>query len=123
MKTRLARTTVKGPRIELKITQSSVMAQVPKWKLKENSSEIQTFYLQFIHVNRLSCSRLVENIRLTDTTSSTGVLSKIWDFNIEEKDAEFRDDLREASGIGRKRRKVSMLLSSPYKPFSQRSIS
>ena len=55
-------------------------------------------------------SRLVENIRLTDG-SSTGMLNKAWDFDIEEKDAEFRDDLREASGIGRRRRKVNL---DPY---------
>ena len=40
-------------------------------------------------------------IRLTSGTSSTGMLNKDWDFNIEDKDAEFRDDLRKASGIGR----------------------
>jgi len=40
-------------------------------------------------------------------TSSANLLAKEWDFNIEEKEAEFKDDLREASGIGRKRNKVS----------------
>jgi general transcription factor 3C polypeptide 3 (transcription factor C subunit 4) len=49
----------------------------------------------------------VENIRLVDGPSHTGVLGKEWDFNIEEKEAEFRDDLRAASGIGRKRKKVN----------------
>ncbi|KAF9459393.1 hypothetical protein BDZ94DRAFT_1199583 [Collybia nuda] len=32
-------------------------------------------------------------------------MTRDWDFNIEERDAEFRDDLREASGVGRRRRK------------------
>ncbi|KAF4623249.1 hypothetical protein D9613_002332 [Agrocybe pediades] len=51
--------------------------------------------------------RLVKNIRLRDGSSSTSanILTKNWDFDIEERDAEFKDDLREASGIGRKRKK------------------
>ncbi|KAF8153752.1 hypothetical protein B0H34DRAFT_65394 [Crassisporium funariophilum] len=51
--------------------------------------------------------RLVKNIRLRDgsTSTSSGMLTKDWDFDIEEKEAEFLDDLRAASGIGRKRRK------------------
>jgi hypothetical protein len=52
-------------------------------------------------------SRLVQKIRLNDNASHAGVLSKVWDFSIEEKEAEFRDDLRAASGIGRKRKKVT----------------
>jgi general transcription factor 3C polypeptide 3 (transcription factor C subunit 4) len=51
-------------------------------------------------------SRLIANIRVTDGASGSSMMTKDWDFNIEEKDAEFRDDLRAASGIGRKRRKV-----------------
>ena len=58
-------------------------------------------------------SRLVQNIRLRDTSSNNGAsgsgLTKDWDFSIEEKEAEFRDVLREASGIGRKRKRVSEL--------------
>lgn len=34
------------------------------------------------------------------------MLSKDWDINIAEREAEFRDDLRAASGIGKRRRKV-----------------
>ncbi|KAF8812960.1 TPR-like protein [Phlegmacium glaucopus] len=51
--------------------------------------------------------RLVKKIRLRDgsTSSSTGLLTKDWDFDIEEKEAEFKDDLRAASGVGRKKRK------------------
>ncbi|KAG6826536.1 hypothetical protein H0H92_015434, partial [Tricholoma furcatifolium] len=49
--------------------------------------------------------RIVQNIRSRDNTSATSGLAKDWDFNIEEKDAEFLDDLREASGVGRRRRK------------------
>lgn len=51
-------------------------------------------------------SRLVQNIRLADDLSNVGVLGKEWDLNIEEQEVEFRDDLRAASGIGKRRRKV-----------------
>jgi hypothetical protein len=48
--------------------------------------------------------RLVQNIRDADGSSNaTGVLSQVWDFNLEERDAEFKDDLRAASGIGRRK--------------------
>ncbi|KAL0945283.1 hypothetical protein HGRIS_000791 [Hohenbuehelia grisea] len=47
--------------------------------------------------------RLVQNIRTGDASSGSGSLTKDWDFNIREQEAEFRDDLRAASGIGRKR--------------------
>ncbi|KAF8957215.1 hypothetical protein BDZ97DRAFT_1924824 [Flammula alnicola] len=51
--------------------------------------------------------RLVKNIRLQDgsTSTNTNLLTKNWDFDIEEQEAEFKDDLRAASGIGRKRKK------------------
>ncbi|CCM04149.1 uncharacterized protein FIBRA_06311 [Fibroporia radiculosa] len=49
--------------------------------------------------------RLVENIRKAGDGSSTGILTKVWDINIEDQEAEFRDDLREASGVGRAKRK------------------
>jgi general transcription factor 3C polypeptide 3 (transcription factor C subunit 4) len=57
------------------------------------------------------CSRLVKKIRLRDgsTSDNTGLLTKDWDFDIEEREAEFKDDLRAASGIGHKRRKVSIV--------------
>ena len=51
-------------------------------------------------------SRLVRNIRLADDSSTVGVLGKEWDLNIGEQEVEFRDDLRAASGIGKRRRKV-----------------
>lgn len=35
------------------------------------------------------------------------MLSREWDFNAEEQDAIFRDDLRAASGIGKKGKKVT----------------
>lgn len=45
------------------------------------------------------CSRLVQESRKEDFT-----------FNIEEKEAEFREDLRSATGIGRPRKSVSFFL-------------
>lgn len=48
----------------------------------------------------LSHSNLVQQIRHSDG-SSTGILTKAWDFN--EREAEFRDDLRQASGVGKRR--------------------
>ncbi len=51
-----------------------------------------------------SCSRLVKNIQRSDAPG----LTKDWDFNIEDRDAEFRDDLRAASGIGRRHKKVGI---------------
>jgi hypothetical protein len=51
-------------------------------------------------------SRLVQNIRLAGDSSTVGVLGKEWDLNIGEQEVEFRDDLRAASGIGKRRRKV-----------------
>lgn len=59
-----------------------------------------------------ACSRLVNKIRLRDGSTSnnnTGLLTKDWDFDIVEREAEFKDDLRAASGIGHKRRKVSIV--------------
>ena len=60
------------------------------------------------------CSRLVKKIRLRDgsTSNNTGMLTKDWDFDIEERETEFKDDLRAASGIGHKRRKVSIVTLS-----------
>ncbi|RXW22111.1 hypothetical protein EST38_g3735 [Candolleomyces aberdarensis] len=50
--------------------------------------------------------RIIQGIREQDAASGAAVLSKDWDFNfIAEKEAEFRDDLREASGVGRKKKK------------------
>lgn len=53
-------------------------------------------------------SRLVHNVRSNERSQCVG-LSKEWDFAIEDQDAEFKDDLRAASGIGRSRRKVRRL--------------
>ena len=56
-------------------------------------------------------SRLVREIRKGDTIGS-GALSKVWDFDMRDGEAEFRDDLREASGVGRRKgRRVCIALS------------
>ncbi|KAF8549682.1 TPR-like protein [Imleria badia] len=49
--------------------------------------------------------RLVRSIRTADDISSTGLLQREWDIRLEDQDALFRDDLREASGIGKRKRK------------------
>ncbi|KAI0945905.1 hypothetical protein AcV7_010019 [Taiwanofungus camphoratus] len=49
--------------------------------------------------------RLVATIRQAGDGSSSGMLTKVWDFNLEEKEAEFLDDLRAASGVGRTKKK------------------
>ena len=59
----------------------------------------------YLNVTTVS-SRLIRNIRLADDSSTVGVLGKEWDLNIREQEVEFRDDLRAASGIGKRRRKV-----------------
>ncbi|KAF7979955.1 hypothetical protein HWV62_40398 [Athelia sp. TMB] len=51
--------------------------------------------------------RLIANIRDSDGASGSEMMTKQWDFTLEDKDAEFRDDLRAASGIGRRRRKTN----------------
>ena len=74
------------------------------------------FRLKYLNV----CSRLVKKIRLRDVSTSnnnTGLLTKDWDFDIEEKEAEFKDDLRAASGIGHKRRKVSIVAFNHIRAF------
>lgn len=49
---------------------------------------------------------LLRDIR--DGEPNTGALSKVWDFDMKDRNAQFKDDLREASGIGKRRgRKVS----------------
>ena len=50
----------------------------------------------------------MKNIRLQDGSTSTGssLLARDWDLDVGDRDAEFKDDLRVASGIGLKHRKV-----------------
>jgi hypothetical protein len=62
---------------------------------------------------RLTSDRsLIQSIRQSDgPDTGEGMLSRMWNVNLEEKDTEFYDDLREASGIGKrsKRKKVHHL--------------
>ncbi|KAI0696177.1 TPR-like protein [Cytidiella melzeri] len=44
----------------------------------------------------------VFEIRAGDHTGA-GALTKVWDFDMRDREAEFKDDLREASGVGRRR--------------------
>jgi hypothetical protein len=81
---------------------------MPRKKSKVISSELLPRTMLKKSLIDVRCSRLVKNIRSQDGPSTSSGLAKDWDFNIEERDAEFRDDLREASGIGRRRGKVSV---------------
>ncbi|KZV61169.1 TPR-like protein [Peniophora sp. CONT] len=45
--------------------------------------------------------RLVQSIRIGDSDGSSSLLTKDWDLHAEEQDAQFHDDLRAASGIGK----------------------
>ncbi|KAI0372638.1 TPR-like protein [Pilatotrama ljubarskyi] len=49
--------------------------------------------------------RLIQNIRDAGDGTSSGMLNKMWDMNLEEQEAEFKDDLRAASGVGRAKKK------------------
>ncbi|KAI0333808.1 TPR-like protein [Cubamyces sp. BRFM 1775] len=49
--------------------------------------------------------RLIQNIREAGDGTSSGMLSKMWDIDLEEREAEFKDDLRAASGVGRSKKK------------------
>lgn len=49
-------------------------------------------------------SALIRNIRQSDDTGA-GALTQSWDFSLEDHEAEFRDDLRLATGIGKRGRK------------------
>lgn len=55
-------------------------------------------------------SRLIDSIRKTDGPQGSGVLSQAWDLSVNDED-DWRDELREASGIGRRRKKIVCTLS------------
>ncbi|KAF7360402.1 hypothetical protein MVEN_00770100 [Mycena venus] len=65
--------------------------------------------------------RLINNIRMNEGTSS-GLLTKDWDFNVHDQDAQFKDDLRLASGIGKRRRKKGPRATGPSLSFEVRSL-
>ncbi|KIK17328.1 hypothetical protein PISMIDRAFT_15206 [Pisolithus microcarpus 441] len=48
--------------------------------------------------------RLVKDIQTSDGVSSASVLQREWDFRVADEDT-FRDDLREASGIGKRKKR------------------
>ncbi|KAF7318926.1 hypothetical protein HMN09_00228400 [Mycena chlorophos] len=65
--------------------------------------------------------RLVDNIKLQQGPS-TGLLSKDWDFNIQDQDAQFRDDLRAASGVGKRRNKKKGRAPGPVLSYEVKSL-
>ncbi|KAJ7033739.1 hypothetical protein C8F04DRAFT_614968 [Mycena alexandri] len=64
--------------------------------------------------------RLINYIRINEGTSS-GLLSKDWDFHVQDQDAQFKDDLRIASGIGKRRKKKGRPVG-PSLSFEVRSL-
>jgi hypothetical protein len=99
-----------------KTKRTRTMHPTPKKRTRRRRlKEISSGYFSKTHhsANQNNLSRLVQNIRLRDASSNNGAsrsgLTKDWDFSIEEKEAEFREDQRETSGIGRKRKRVSEL--------------
>ena len=85
------------------------------WVIKGMQTSMQT---SSMCTNVIACMalniwyrRLVRNIRTAEDISSTGVLQREWDIRLEDQDTLFRDDLREASGIGkRKIKQVKLFL-------------
>ncbi|KAF7325830.1 hypothetical protein MKEN_00433700 [Mycena kentingensis (nom. inval.)] len=65
--------------------------------------------------------RLVDTIKLHQGPSS-GLLAKDWDFNIQDQDAQFRDDLRAASGIGKRRNKQRGRAHGPALSYEVKSL-
>lgn len=49
-------------------------------------------------------SRLIDSIRKSDGQQGSGVLSQAWDLSVNDED-DWRDELREASGVGRRKKK------------------
>ena len=68
-------------------------------------------------LNAFSCfllySRLIDSIRKSDGQQGTGVLSQAWDLSVSDED-DWRDELREASGVGRRKKKGVRILSSHH---------
>ena len=60
----------------------------------------------------LVSSRLISSIRKSDGQKGGGVLSQAWDLSVDDED-DWRDELREASGVGR-RRKKGVRISWPF---------
>ncbi|KAI0031922.1 TPR-like protein [Vararia minispora EC-137] len=64
--------------------------------------------------------RLVQSIRIGDSDANSALLTKDWDLSIEDQEAVFREDLRAASGVGKRRggkkgRKAGIQLSHQVK--------
>lgn len=59
-------------------------------------------------------SRLIDSIRKTDGQQGAGVLSQAWDLSVNDED-DWRDELREASGVGRRKKKRVCTLFSPHR--------
>lgn len=65
--------------------------------------------------------RLVKDIRTADDVSSVAVLQREWDFRVPDEDA-FRDDLREASGIGKRKKRKRQRRTGPALSHQVRAL-
>jgi hypothetical protein len=63
-------------------------------------------------------SQLIKNIRQSDGADTSNMLDKMWNFDLSSQEDQFRDDLREATGIGRKGKGKGKRVSHlPYPPL------
>ena len=53
----------------------------------------------------LQYSRLIDSIRKSNGQQGSGVLSQAWDLSVNDDEDDWRDELRGASGIGRRKKK------------------
>ncbi|KAJ7512667.1 TPR-like protein [Mycena galericulata] len=88
-------------------------------QIEDDFEHVLPFPLQIVKLT--PTSRLINNIKLTEGTSG-GLLAKDWDFGAQDQDAQFKDDLRLASGIGKRRRKKGSRTVGPTLSFEVRSL-
>lgn len=111
--TRAAVIIQKKPTKEMKRLLPLCKVRAKRERFQSQSTSTRTLSTRHIYFNDITSltiflnSRLVREIREGDANG--GALSKVWDFDMKDKEAEFKDDLREASGVGKKRgRKVRL---------------
>ena len=97
-------------------------AQTAETQIENDFEYVPIHVRSFEHCSKTTRnSVLIQNIRQSDDSGS-GMLSQSWDFNLEDQEAEFREDLRVASGVGKRGRKkgqrVSFLFRASTSQFS-----
>ena len=103
--------------VEVKRNKSRLNCNLPRTRLKGTSSA-SVFSVDRIDSERASvfllCSRLIDSIRENDGQQGAGVLSQAWDLSVNDEE-DWRDELREASGVGRRKKKRVRISSSPHR--------